>query len=314
MGRRAEGCGFGITAAFALCGVVACVGGCGSRTVPVDAESSDLEDNTQASEIGGELGTAPADAWSEAEAEAEDDEGVVLDWQSDPPDLPGADPQCDVWDPDACPEGEKCLANHEGGIDCVWCQANCRPIVGDADPGELCESSWQSEGMVDTCAKGSICAGLGPEPGTTICLALCTGSPEEPQCPDGSGCANATSLGPTHWCLPTCDPLMSDCTGSHICVPDELTSSFLCVLDASGGMAPYGTPCNYVNSCNAGLFCVDAAGVPEPGCDQALGCCSPACDTGMPNSCPGVGQLCEAWFPPGEGPAGLDHVGVCAVP
>ena len=47
-------------------------------------------------------------------------------------------------------------------------------------------------------------------------------------------------------CLPTCDPLVQDCVGSNVCVwnPTE-GDSFVCILDASGGMAPAGTPCMF---------------------------------------------------------------------
>lgn len=79
----------------------------------------------------------------------------------------------------------------------------------------------------------------------------------------------------------------------------------------SGNMAP----CDFLNVCNAGLLCIDAAGVPEPQCAGASGCCSPLCDTMSPNtmspSCPGTGQTREPVLDPQ--PAGFENVGVCSV-
>jgi hypothetical protein len=77
-------------------------------------------------------------------------------------------------------------------------------------------------------------------------------------------------------------------------------------------MAPYGAPCNYINSCNEGLMCVNAEGVPEPECTSEAGCCSPYCNLNDGNTCPGVDQECQPVFDPQ--PSELEHVGVCLVP
>ena len=115
-------------------------------------------------------------------------------------------------------------------------------------------------------------------------------------------------------CLPGCDPLAQDCEGSNLCIPSTSDDGFVCVLDASGGMSPYGTPCMYANACNPGLMCIVSEAVPEPDCASASYCCSPICDTDATNSCPGTGQECESLYEEGMAPPGYENIGVCAVP
>ena len=89
------------------------------------------------------------------------------------------------------------------------------------------------------------------------------------------------------------------------------------MLDASGGMAPYGTPCNGPNeddnSCNQGLICIPADAVPDPTCTGGVGCCSPICDLSAANTCPGAGQgqTCEPWFE--STVPGYEDVGICTI-
>ena len=84
-------------------------------------------------------------------------------------------------------------------------------------------------------------------------------------------------------------------------------------FDASGGMGPYGTECQYANSCNHGLFCAAADAV--PGCQGSQGCCSEFCDVDEPNTCAGKdeGQECLPWWE-NMAPPGYEHVGGCAIP
>ena len=41
---------------------------------------------------------------------------------------------------------------------------------------------------------------------------------------------------------------------------------------------------------------------------------SPFCDITLPNTCPGQGQECVAWYDPGEAPPGYDNIGACVLP
>jgi hypothetical protein len=68
----------------------------------------------------------------------------------------------------------------------------------------------------------------------------------------------------------------------------------------------YGDECLFKTDCAVGLACVHDA----PGCE--LGCCSPYCDLGQPNTCPGAadGEQCFPWFDDPV-PAGFENLGVC---
>ena len=113
-------------------------------------------------------------------------------------------------------------------------------------------------------------------------------------------------------CLPSCDPLAQDCEASNeLCIPNPGIEGYICTLDASGDMGPYGTPCNFINVCNSGLICIDPAGVPEAECASASGCCSPMCSISSGDPCPGAGQTCEPVFDPQ--PPGFEDVGVCTI-
>jgi hypothetical protein len=162
----------------------------------------------------------------------------------------------------------------------------------------------------DTCELGSMCWDADPDTGIGTCIAFCTGSPDAPSCPAGTSCA-VVNNGVLVICLPGCDPLAQDCEGGDLCLPSPEGDGYICVLDASGQMAPYGTPCNYGNSCNTGLICIDPAGVPEAECASASGCCSPLCSISGGEACPGNGQTCEPVFDPQ--PPGYEDVGVCTI-
>ena len=79
-------------------------------------------------------------------------------------------------------------------------------------------------------------------------------------------------------------------------------------------MAPNGTPCNYINDCNAGLVCADAAVNPLCDAGAASGCCTEICDLTGANVCSGAdqGQVCEPFYE--MAPPGYENVGLCAVP
>ncbi len=58
---------------------------------------------------------------------------------------------------------------------------------------------------VDDCDVGVMCWNLN-EDGVGTCVALCTGTPENPSCePDATYCA-LTSIGALNLCLPGCSP------------------------------------------------------------------------------------------------------------
>jgi hypothetical protein len=232
------------------------------------------------------------------------------------PDASGGDlgcgQECDIWNPGDCPDGEKCtMVACEIGSN-SWDSHVCREVQGDAQVGDACfYTDGSGVSGNDTCALGSVCWNADADTGFGTCLAFCEGSADVPICPEGGSC-NISGSGILSICFPGCDPLAQDCDASNdLCIPDPDGGGYVCVFDASGDMAPYGTPCNYVNSCNTGLLCIDAAGVPEAACASAAGCCSPMCDLDEMNSCPGAGQTCEPVFDPQ--PEDYEHVGVCTI-
>jgi hypothetical protein len=116
-------------------------------------------------------------------------------------------------------------------------------------------------------------------------------------------------------CVPTCDPLVQDCADGDVCIP--LIESFVCMPDVSGEAGAYGEHCEYLNACDPGLFCANAAVV--PGCAGSVGCCSEFCDLTADDpdaACSGQqgGQVCLPYFTEGSAPPQHEDVGVCAIP
>jgi hypothetical protein len=220
--------------------------------------------------------------------------------------------ECDIWNPMDCPDGEKCtaVACEVGGS--AWDSNVCREVQGTAAVGDECMyTDGSGVSGNDTCELGAMCWNADADTGLGTCIAFCTGSPDAASCPAGTNCVIVNN-GVLAICLPGCDPLAQDCeAGDDLCIPDPNGEGYVCVLNASGDMAPYGTPCNYANSCNAGLICIDAAGVPEAECASASGCCSPMCSISGGDACPGTGQTCEPVFDPQ--PPGYEDVGVCTI-
>jgi hypothetical protein len=220
--------------------------------------------------------------------------------------------ECDIWNPDDCPDGEKCTSVAcEVGSN-AWDSNVCREVQGTAATGDECMyTDGSGVSGNDTCGAGSMCWNADADTGLGVCIAFCSGSPDAPTCPAASTCS-ITNNGTLPLCLPSCDPLAQDCEASNeLCIPNPDGTGYICTLDASGQMAPYGTPCNYINVCNTGLLCIDGAGVPEPECASAAGCCSPMCSISGGDACPGQGQTCEPIFDPQ--PPGFEDVGVCTI-
>jgi hypothetical protein len=220
--------------------------------------------------------------------------------------------ECDIWNPGDCPDGEKCTSVAcEVGSN-AWDSNVCREIQGTAAIGDECMyTDGSGVSGNDTCDTGAMCWNADADTGLGTCIAFCTGSPDAATCAAGTSCSILNN-GTLPICLPSCDPLAQDCEAANdLCIPNPDGNGYSCVLDASGQMAPYGTPCNYINVCNKGLLCIDGAGVPEAECASAAGCCSPMCSISSGDACPGQGQTCEPVFDPQ--PPGFEDVGVCTI-
>lgn len=231
------------------------------------------------------------------------------------PDGGGVAIECDVWAQD-CPPGEKCMpwANDGGNS---WNATKCSPV--DPNPGQVGdECSVEGSGVsgVDSCDVASMCYYVDPDTNMGICVGFCMGSEAAPICNPGYICSIVNN-GVLTLCRPECDPLLQDCQDNAACLPATGADGFTCIIDASGEAGAAGDPCEFINSCDPGLFCADAAGV--PGCQGSQGCCSEFCDLSdpMPSSycsMAGQGQTCVAWFEEGTAPPNLDHVGACVLP
>ncbi|MFO0632188.1 MAG: ribulose phosphate epimerase [Nannocystaceae bacterium] len=221
--------------------------------------------------------------------------------------------ECDPWLQD-CDEGSKCMpwANDGGGS---WNATRCSEVIDTPDRvGESCEVFGTAVGGVDSCDYGSMCYYVDQQTGYGICVPLCTGGPDAPQCDEGSVCSIAND-GVLTLCRRRCDPLVQDCEGLASCLPAAGSDGFACLLDASHGEGGTGTPCEFVNACAPGRFCADRSTV--PGCDGTLGCCSQFCDLGASDpddDCTLDGQACVPWYADGEAPAESANVGACALP
>ena len=219
-------------------------------------------------------------------------------------------PECDPFKQD-CPDGQACKPAASTPDD-SWDTTVCTPI--DANPGQVGDPCT-SEGLtgVDSCDEGLLCWYFDGMGGGT-CLQMCTGSMDNPMCPDGLVC-DITNNGSLSLCLKVCDPLaQADCPETQICFFSETAGNFICDFDASGDMGAYGDPCAYINVCDYGLFCALPQAV--PGCESTDGCCSYYCDLNDPNfMCPGadMGQECVPWYTM-DAPPGQDHIGACIVP
>ena len=217
---------------------------------------------------------------------------------------------CDIWNFMDCPEGQKCIPYASSNSS--WDALKCIDIADPAGTlGDECSAPLGGAGGQDDCDNGYFCYYVDSDTLIGTCIAHCTGSPESPVCPAETICTIVND-GVLTLCRPTCDPVAQDCepAGSG-CYQATGGNGFTCIIDASGDGGVYGDVCEFINSCDPGLACVNAEGV--PGCTGS-GCCSPWCDTSAANECPDAaqGQTCVPWF---ETPVpGYETVGVCSLP
>lgn len=215
---------------------------------------------------------------------------------------------CDVFMQD-CPNGYKCapIANDGGS---AWNDTTCVPVVDDpAGIGEACSvQQITSPNGLDDCDVSSMCWPVDERTLEGTCIGLCTGSSNEPTCEDPDAVCVITSDGAFNPCLPTCDPLASDCDAGQVCVP-LYPESFACTpgVESPGQL---GEACEFTSACDQDLICVN----PAPSLCEDLsgsGCCLPWCSVSAPD-CPGETQ-CVSWWSEDPLP-GYEDVGVCQDP
>jgi hypothetical protein len=216
-------------------------------------------------------------------------------------------PYCDIFAQDCAP-GDKCMPwANDGGSS--WNATRCSPVSDmPGQVGESCSVEGSNVSGIDTCDLGLMCWDVDPQTLTGVCEAMCTGSPEDPQCQAGYSCA-ISGDGVLALCLSDCDPIAMDCPGNDQCAP--MNDGFACA--PAGDEAPPGEPCTLVNECVDGAVCISPDLTPD--CAGASGCCSSFCDLMAPDPMAGClpGQTCLPWYEPGNAPPEYAHVGACGV-
>ena len=163
---------------------------------------------------------------------------------------------------------------------------------------------WVAASAVSTIAPRARCAGT-----STVGSTKAFVSPSARAPPTTSPATLAPfASSPATVCIPDCDPLLQDCPGDDLCIPNG--ENFICVLDASGEAGLYGDPCEYADACKPGLFCYGPEHVED--C-KGSGCCTPFCDLNEANICPGDTQECIPWYEEGMAPPGQEHFGICGM-
>ncbi|MCH9688530.1 MAG: hypothetical protein K0V04_44275 [Deltaproteobacteria bacterium] len=224
---------------------------------------------------------------------------------------PGAQFECDPIAQD-CPAGEKCMpwANDGGGS---WNATRCTNIAPNpGQVGDVCTVEGSGVSGIDDCDIGAMCFGVDPATNMGECIELCGCSYDNPSCQDAASVCSISNDNSLTICTPVCNPLdPMACEAGQGCYP--VGGFFQCAPDASGGQGAAGDPCEFINVCQPGTVCLNAASVPN--CQGAAGCCASACDIDDPNpGCP-AGTNCLPWFEEGSAPDEcLGTVGVCATP
>jgi hypothetical protein len=228
------------------------------------------------------------------------------------PDGYGYQFECDIFEED-CPRGSKCMPWADDGGN-SWNATKCVPIARDPNAvGEPCTVEGSGVSGVDDCELHAICWDVDPRTNMGVCVAMCSGTADDPGCLDACETCVITSEGVLTLCLPSCDPLADDCGPGQVCYP--IVDDFGCAPDASGDLGAAGDPCEYINACDAGLFCANPYAV--PGCDGLAGCCALFCDTATVDPCPDApaGVECVPWWTePPPGGCVTPTLGACVLP
>jgi hypothetical protein len=271
--------------------------GCGPPKLAADNGGTTT---SQSSTVAGSesSGSESESSGSESSEESSDvtTSGFVprMDWGADL--LP-----CDNFAQD-CPVGEKCVPYSTTSTN--WDDNKCVPVLGDQKPGEPCHYSDTSS-STDDCDATSFCWDLMDVEGENIgtCAPFCTGTPDNPECPDSPGCTDYNcpifSDGSINLCIKTCDPLAQDCAQGLACY--WASNSFNCIYSPT--QLRIGEVCGFINDCVGGAVCTDSEQLPN--CAGAA-CCTPFCDpAALVDPCPELleGTSCQMFvFSPEECP------------
>jgi len=223
------------------------------------------------------------------------------------PDTSTGEMDCDLFEQD-CPLGEKCMPwGSTGG---TWDATACRQVANDPQQvDEACTVEGSGTSGIDNCDIGLMCFDVDDKTNTGTCTALCEGSLAAPLCDDVSAVCAVFNDGNLPICIADCHPLAQDCEDGDVCIPVNDGANFACV--ATSEAVPVGEACDDVNSCAAGLACLQ-----EPAdCGPGWGCCRSYCDTSLGDpdaTCTAIapGQVCEPWYQD-PAPPGFGNLGIC---
>lgn len=207
-----------------------------------------------------------------------------------------------------CRPGQKCTIN--GTLTMTHCVDIAREPRGLYEPCTVMGDGFSGH---DDCDLGLLCWDV-DEQGHGTCIGLCDGEFGDCVCADPITNVVYCQECAVGLCIPKCDPLLQDCMNSGLCIPNSDGTDFTCVVDASGDAGQTNDPCEFANSCDPGLACLDAASASSACALGSFGCCQPFCK--FPNTpCPNPDQKCIQWFDPMQDiPPGMEDVGVCAIP
>ena len=206
-----------------------------------------------------------------------------------------------------CAAGQKCTV--DGDVSRTQCVDIVPAPKGLYEPCTVVGPPLSGD---DDCGLGMLCWNA-DEQGHGICVGLCNSDDggNSITCVDPTSSCSICQACAVGVCLPSCDPLLGECSAGNVCV--FTGPGFSCVLDGSGDGGQVHDPCEFINACDDGLACIPPGAAVE--CDpMSGGCCQPHCDLTLPNPCTGAGQICSPWHEPGQAPPGEEHIGVCALP
>lgn len=253
------------------------------------------------------LSDVPNDDTFVAEDETSADEAPEEETETFVPSEEGDGPMstCDPFEQD-CLDGEKCVPYASTGGN--WDANKCVPVLGDGAPGDECTWDGAVE-ATDSCDASSHCWEVAEVDGTLVgtCTSFCEGSPDDPQCDQGTSCLIAnTSI---NLCVPSCDPLLQDCQEGQGCYwAANGDQQFQCIFH-SGSEIATGEACGFINDCQPSNLCADASLLPA--CEGSS-CCASYCELG--NADCGEGTECVPFFEDNTAPPEYVDVGVCIIP
>ncbi|MDC0719361.1 hypothetical protein [Nannocystis bainbridge] len=216
-----------------------------------------------------------------------------------PPDLtPVFD--CEPSGTPACPEGQKCTAVSEGGLQNHF---KCVPDDGALLPLEVCTPAPESG--QDACGAGTVCLSLTDgDPTSGLCFPICRNDIDcEP------GLCTTSPFSGTTYCADSCDPIVAICPPGLGCRQGK--DRFICEMMLEVDMGTEGANCSEFTGrgCAATYVCMPGALVPNCGSSN---CCTSTCDTKEGDAQCASPSLCEPLFP---APApGFESSGACFVP